>query len=235
MYACNYRCTKPYIIDGNMCKKCLDAIRDRTYEVLCYIPKECKTYELCLAAVTKNGNAFVYVPEEHKTHEMCMSAVKNTGEMIRRIPFKIMTYEICVAAVRNDKKVLYYIPEEYKTYELCMVAITGDPYSVFHIPLDFKTHKFFLDAVTINGHVLSVYPYMPKKCLSRETCLAAVTNNVRRHIPDHFKHVIKEYDFSLFLLGTHERAGGISPVSMLCDDILWTIYSFFIIKFTDVE
>ncbi len=228
MFTFNYKCTKPYIINGNICKKCLDATKDN-YEILCYVPKRCKTYELCLAAVTNHSHAFVHVPPKYKTYEMCMMAVKNTGEALWRVPDIHITYEMCMAAVKNNGKMLRYVPEEHKTYELCMAAITSNVGAASHIPLKFKTHEFFLDAVMTNGIALSGHNDMPKECLSRETCFAAMSNTgrARRYVPDHLKHVIKEYDFSIFLLGTHKRAGGTSPISILCDDILWTIYSFY--------
>ncbi len=71
-------------------------------DVLCHVPDEHKTYELCLIAVSQCCNALQCVPEKHKTYELCLIAVTNNGTALRYVPEIHRTPELCLAAITKN-------------------------------------------------------------------------------------------------------------------------------------
>jgi hypothetical protein len=43
------------------------------------MPKECKTYEVCLFVMERDGNLLEFVPEEFKSEEMCRAALVSSN------------------------------------------------------------------------------------------------------------------------------------------------------------
>jgi hypothetical protein len=115
-----------------------------------YIPRNQKTYDVCLAAVKYTGNALCHVPSEYIDENMCCTALEDdrmTADIMKQIPFSKRSYRICMKAVEFSFSVLKYIPEEHKTLELCMIASGHlDSIESFNefIPRKYKKHEFFV-------------------------------------------------------------------------------------------
>lgn len=86
-----------------------------------------KTYEICLAAVKRNGCALKYVEEQ--TYEMCLIAVKNNGLALRFV--KKQTDELCVEAVKNDGLALIYVKNQ--THEICLHAVNQNGNALYFV------------------------------------------------------------------------------------------------------
>jgi hypothetical protein len=69
-------------------------------------------------AVQRNKQVLCSVPEEYITSELCRLAVAQDGWAIKYIPENQITPELCRIAVEQDRWVLYFLPEKYKTPEI---------------------------------------------------------------------------------------------------------------------
>ena len=103
-----------------------------------FVPKQHKTFELCLEAVKENGKALNFVPEEHKTFELCLEAVKQFGWAIEFVPEEHRTFELYLEAVKQDGSALEYVPEEHRTFELCLEAVKQFGRAIEFVP---EQHK----------------------------------------------------------------------------------------------
>lgn len=74
-----------------------------TYPSLFEIPKELITYELCEAAVKKNGLELRLVPEQFPTPNLCSLAIKNTKLAIFCVPKEFVGRSGNRRLLLNDK------------------------------------------------------------------------------------------------------------------------------------
>ena len=128
--------------------------------------KDLQTPELCMAAVTQNGDALEFV--EHQTPELCMTAVTQTGWSLEFV--KSQTPEICMAAVIQNGNSLQFVKSQ--TPEICMAAVKK-----YGLALQFvksQTPELCMAAVTQDGRSLRYV-----KSQTPEICMAAVTQNGR--------------------------------------------------------
>jgi len=63
--------------------------------------------ELCLIAVSADGEVLEYISEEKQTEKVCMAAIKNNPTSIQYV--KKLTPELCIYAVSLNKKAMEYI------------------------------------------------------------------------------------------------------------------------------
>ncbi len=82
------------------------------------------TEEVYLAAVSKGSGWRVleFVPENMKSHEVCLAAVTNDGNALRCVPETMKSDKVCLAAVANDINALKWVPENLKSDKICNIA-----------------------------------------------------------------------------------------------------------------
>ena len=104
-------------------KDWLENVRENGY-LLCKVPKEFLTSELCLAAVKSSGVALRFVPEEIRTVEICLAAIKKCGWGLESTPEEIKTPELCLAAVTRSYSLNFKnVPEIFLKKEFCPKTI----------------------------------------------------------------------------------------------------------------
>lgn len=148
-----------------------------------YVPKEFKTYEMCLAAVQHNGDwssddelMITLVPDEHKTYEMYLTSVKGHYYSLGKVPKEHFTAEIFIAAMEQATESVETIDQdnfttEFFTEYLC--ELQGD---IDWIPTrcDGMTHDLYLFVVQKTPEYLK---WVPEEFRSEELCLTAVRQN----------------------------------------------------------
>lgn len=96
------------------------------------------THELCLAAVQQDGWALSVVPKQFKTFAVCLAAVRHTGCALQHVPEA--TPVLCYAAVRQDGWALQFVPDSMKTESLCLDAFRQDERAAQFIPDTIRRH-----------------------------------------------------------------------------------------------
>ena len=95
----------------------LAAIKQDRY-IFSHLPEELiYDREVCLTAVTYNGEALNRVPWELRDKEICLAAVTENGEALDEVPAEIIDREICIVAVSNSVRAIYSVPRNIR-YEL---------------------------------------------------------------------------------------------------------------------
>jgi hypothetical protein len=122
---------------------------NNTKEMIKYIPKEFRDYNLCLEAVKQNGMALEYVPIELRTPELCKLAIHNGLVSYTAIPSHIYDLELYELVVKNNGYYLQIIPENIINYKMCYNAILTDPNSFQYIPDEYRTYELCKKAMEL--------------------------------------------------------------------------------------
>lgn len=116
------------------------AFLDANPDGLHLIPKDERTYDVCLYAVRKEGFNFYEVPSRYRTYEMCLEAIRNSsGIIIGVVPDRHRTYELCLIACGKLGQCLEFVPQEHLVgesgFQLYRTALaSGDLNALYHIP-----------------------------------------------------------------------------------------------------
>lgn len=139
---------------------------------LVYVPKDMRTYELCVVAVKRNWYALKHVPKDKKTYELCMLAVQRDGYALEFVPPAMQTREMCTLAIERDRNALQFVRLE-KPGKIYLNAVKRDCWYLQHVPKQHQTRKLVMAALKQNGRLLKdvLVPLTP------EMCLAAVEQN----------------------------------------------------------
>jgi hypothetical protein len=113
------------------------------------IPKEQRSYSLCLEAVSKDKMNLKYVPANYRTKELC-EQIKRFNGILKYTPHKIKTYEICINAVKRNRYDLQYVPRKFKTVELCLSSLFGGIENFRYIPKYLLAEEFYELAISVN-------------------------------------------------------------------------------------
>ena len=109
------------------------------------------TYDMCVTAVSEDGNAIVFVPEQFRTPEIYALSCRFHGFNLRLVPPELRTKEMCETAVMSEVAALQYVPEEYRTEELYRKAALKHPYALKLIPEEIITPEFCAKIIDKNG------------------------------------------------------------------------------------
>ena len=147
---------------------------------------ENRTYDVCLAAVTKDGSAIEFVPIEFLTKEMYAAACKSDGMVLKLVPEKYISASLCKDAVSSKGGALQYVPEKYKTVQLCQIALKSYHSALAYIPEEMITPEFCAKA--LKGKKGDWVSSIPEKCRSAEFFEELVKLE-----PNVFWHTTKKY------------------------------------------
>ena len=154
------------------------------------IPKEERTYSLCLEAVSQNKMNVQFVPEKYKTEEL-FEKIKRYNAVLKYTPHKFKTYEKCIDAIKRGSYDLQYVPKKHKTLELCLTALLHVGSICFrYIPKRIKTKDFYKLALQENGFLIK---YIPEDLLTKDLCRIAIRKDKSNleYIP---KNIIEKYN-----------------------------------------
>ena len=141
--------------------------------ILKFVPQECRTDAVCIAAVRQNGLAIEYVPKV--TADICMAAVRQNGLSLAYIPIVQRTLDICLEAIRENGLALEHVPEKLKTTELCLEAVKHDLLEIDScmksVPESIQTEEFCLAAIKVN---IKAIKYISPALRTMKVCHAAI-------------------------------------------------------------
>ena len=149
--------------------------------------EENRTYEVCLAAVSHDGNALIHVPLRHRSYEMYFNACSNAGIMLRVVPNEQKDEKLCMAAVSSDGMSLSYVPEEMKTAKLCQLAVHKNAAAIQFVPSTMVTAAFCAQIMCESGNN-NLIPYIPA-----EMKKAPFYESLVQIKPDVFFYIPKKY------------------------------------------
>ena len=121
------------------------------------VPRENRTYAVCLEAVKHDWQNLSLVPYDLRTSEICMEALKHEGKkygMLPYIPREIQDPQVWLLAVKNGLDIKT-VPPELLTEEMCVCTTVCaaeyiGPQSMCDIPEHFRTRAFWLAAIKAN-------------------------------------------------------------------------------------
>ena len=102
----------------------LDKFRTEADYLLFDVPRECRTYAVCLEAVKHDWQNFSLVPYDLRTAEICIEALKHEGKkygILPYIPKEIQDPQVWLLAVKNGLNTMK-VPTELITEDMCMYA-----------------------------------------------------------------------------------------------------------------
>lgn len=100
------------------------------------IPARLRTYEVCMAAVARDGFQLKLVPASLRTYEMYVAAVKASPSALRMVPKKHRTVDLCMyAAVQN--RLLFTHHREW-SFELGVALFRLDRRSLDNFPIEWR-------------------------------------------------------------------------------------------------
>lgn len=108
---------------------------------------EYRTYNVCLAAVTKDGSAIEFVPIEFLTKEMYAVACKSYGMALKQVPEKYKSATMFKDAVCSNGLALQYVPEAKRTAQLCRLAVKNNHLAFAYVPKTVLTPEFCAKAM----------------------------------------------------------------------------------------
>jgi len=126
-----------------------------------------QTYEICLAAVRKNGLNLEYVKIE-QTDELCYEAIAENPFALEYV--KNQTLHMCFTAVKKCPESLSKVREDLKTFELCKFAILNDP--EFEFRTDISNNKYI-------GRNIRWYPFHFVKEEYKHNIVSMLINSTR--------------------------------------------------------
>jgi hypothetical protein len=144
-------------------KICSFAVEIDGFIGLKYTPNTIKTYDLCLHAVTSNGEALIWTPEIHRTRELCIKAVCNikNKENIKRvidiIPKHIIDESFCIEIVLKDFNINTYFSEELQKIGFVFFTMKEYENNIHDVPEEYI--NICLNTVRKNGELIE---YVPK-------------------------------------------------------------------------
>lgn len=123
--------------------------------ILRLIPAQFITNEICLEAVSANGEALRDVLQPQRTREVCLEAVRRYGWGLCDVPRRLrFDEEICWAAVRNDGRALSFVPNEIRTHAMLIHVVSSRPDWILHIPKHARTGQLNLRALRHHPELL---------------------------------------------------------------------------------
>ena len=75
------------------------------------------TDEMIYYALSKRGSVLCCVPKEKRTFEVCEYAISSYGGALRNTPDNVINAELCFKAVVKDPSIIKYVPVEFLTQE----------------------------------------------------------------------------------------------------------------------
>jgi len=158
-------------------KLCLRAIEKYGYSALKLIAPSMRTYELYLAAIANNVNAFQYLQNDEdqvclkpgEFRKLCLKGLEiYDTQVLKHItdPMQLQqTYEFQLACIQRDSGALHHLqdpanraflkPDEYK--KLCLEAVKKHWLSAIHyINVDMRIYELYLVAVNA-GNIISCF------------------------------------------------------------------------------
>ena len=167
--------------------------------ILSYIPKELRTYKMCMNAVKRDGRYFSQVPTEYRTPELALATIMNYGGgmALKYIPRSERTEEICLKAIENslEGEALSSVPSKIKTVDFLKRAVLNNSDAIQPITLRKIIKKIPVSEVdeSFVKKLLRVHPQLidavPEKYLTEKVLISAVKKfpATFQRIPDHLR------------------------------------------------
>ncbi|GMO42734.1 MAG: hypothetical protein Pg6C_04330 [Treponemataceae bacterium] len=123
-------------------------------------------------AVKKEGNELRFVVRDCRTPEVCRAALENNGYTIKYVPGEIITPELCFAAVTEEGAALDFVPMPFRSPELCRIAVQKNGFALKSVHVTLRTLELCLAAVKRNGRALQYVPEALQEQVKKEAGIA---------------------------------------------------------------
>jgi hypothetical protein len=123
-------------------------------------------------AVKKEGNELRFVVRDCRTPEVCRAALENNGYTIKYVPGEIITPELCLAAVTEEGAALDFVPMPFRSPELCRIAVQKNGFALKSVHVTLRTLELCLAAVKRNGRALQYVPEALQEQVEKEAGIA---------------------------------------------------------------
>ena len=155
---------------------CLELVR-RQSRYLQYVPEPMRDREMCLAAVSQNGQALSKVPEHlRQDREICLAAMRTAGDLLRIVPDHLRDVEMVATAIAsNGRAIVYEVPQHMLTADLWLEALRTIPQLLPKVPDEFRTQDFYRRTVENNWGAIR---YVPPEALNERMVAVAARQDV---------------------------------------------------------
>jgi hypothetical protein len=135
------------------------------------VPLNYRTFDICMAAVKRDGLAYRSVPPILRTAKLRLTAVQQNMVVLEELTFRETKEVMALLFVEFAGSFIQHVPEYLHTPEICLEAVKNDGYALEHIRSDLRTLEICLAAVKTNGRVLE---YVPVRLRTAEVCWIAI-------------------------------------------------------------
>lgn len=203
------------VLDKDIVLAYLHNTRSAVHE-LKKIPQQLWDYDVCLAAVEKDGSDLQYVPAEYLDYNMCIHAVRKSGSASKYVPQELFTEELALATVSYSQYEFKNIPKRCITEAVCLEALShGDRYAgtiLGEIPREIITQKICDVAIAKSPRSLEAVP----EEFVTEDILLSVARRACALVPRNFPKRLRTKKFIQQLIETDSYIGkyldGIDPI-----------------------
>jgi len=172
----------------------LDKFKTEADYLLFDVPRECRTYAICLEAVKRDWQNFSLVPYDLRTAEICIEALKHEGEKQEALPYipkTIRDPQVWLLAVKNGFDIRK-VPRELLTEEMCVYTIEykwKDWLDEWQCKGKWLDHDWFDDEWDPHSLPKGLCDDVPEHFRTRAFWLAVIKANAIfiRYTPEHFK------------------------------------------------
>ena len=151
-----------HFFDRELALLAIENARASEWQLLHDIPERLRDYDVCLAAVKRDGEDIKYVPERVKDYKICYTAAQKTGSAAEYIPQELFTPELVLALTKKSAIDFDKIPKDCLTSEACIEAIKqGSQYTgtvIGSVPMGLMTQEMCDLAIKISVWSLKDIP-----------------------------------------------------------------------------
>lgn len=110
-----------------------------------------RTIKRCREAVASQSTALAHVPWELITQdeamELCVDALSRNGNALLLVPVPLRTEGLCLLAVSMNPLAIQFVPEDVRIEALCIAAVKGSPWALTYIPRTRRTPQVIRHAL----------------------------------------------------------------------------------------
>lgn len=160
------------------------------------VPKNKRSYEVCLYGVRQNGLDLALCPlnkfSDKQIETLCETAVEVTPKAITLVPSYYRSNTMYLKAIKKNPALLTSIPQQDEYFYSDAIRLA--PGVIYYVPSEFQTYKLYKEAVIAYGENLQYVPYGMR---DEEMCQLAYTyaidkKEIEQYIPAHILASIKK-------------------------------------------
>ena len=150
------------------------AIKRYNYDrnIIDFVPKNFRTYEICFEVVKHDGDALRSVPEHLKDRNLCLAAVSGHGEALAYVPDNLIDREMCKIAVLESGRAWWSVSNNIRDKELALLAVRTNPIIFLYMSDDLKDEAVCLRVMRALDDICDFAPqeHIPENVWGKICC-----------------------------------------------------------------